>query len=45
MMAMVGATALAYLAMETPDAYRLAGNLIYDILVVGPITYLYLMKG
>ena len=45
MIGLMGAIGLTFLAMQTPDPYRLAATFIYDILVVGPITYLYLKKG
>ena len=45
LLASIGAFTLAYLAMQTPDAYRLAATVIYDLGVLGPVTYLYLVKG
>ena len=40
-----GAFILACLAMQSPDVFRLAINVVYDIGVVAPVTWLYLQKG
>ena len=45
LLASIGAFVLAYMAIANPDAYRLAATVIFDLFVVGPVTYLYLMKG
>jgi hypothetical protein len=45
MLAMIGATVLAFMATQNPEWPRLVANAIYDILVIAPLTYLYLQKG
>ena len=45
LLASIGAFVLAYMAIANPDAYRLAITVVYDIFVVGPLTWLYLSKA
>ena len=45
LLAMVGATVLAFMATQNPEPFRLVATVIYDLGVIGPITYLYLVKG
>ena len=40
-----GAFVLAFLTTKDPDVMRLVGNVIYDVLVLGPLVYLTLQKG
>ncbi len=45
LLSVTGAFVLALLAIQNPDPYRLGVTVIFGIIVVGPITYLHLMKG
>ena len=41
----LGAFTLALLTVGNPDAMKLAVNVAFDLLVLIPVTYLYLQKG
>ena len=45
LLSIIGGFVLAWAAMGNPDAYRLAVTVIYDVFVVGSVTFLYLQKG
>ena len=45
LLSVIGAFTLALLAIQNPDPYRLAVTVIFDLGVVGSVTYLYLQKG
>ena len=45
LLSVMGAFVLAWAAIQNPDPYRLAVTIIFDLGVVGSVTYLYLQKG
>ena len=45
LLAALGAFTLALLTVGNPDAMKLAVNVAFDLLVLIPVTYLYLQKG
>ena len=45
LLAAMGAFVLAFMATQNPEPFRLLATVIYDLGIVGPITFLYLKKG
>lgn len=45
LLAATGAFVITYLAVQSPETGRLLASLIYDLCVLGPLVYLFIVKG